>query len=258
MRQSHLLPAAVAALLLTACGPGQLVVTAENEVQDPISGASVNRPLPNLEVTLLPYDRDQVFDSLAAAAATPEPEIPTDILDAQNRIATAQQRWRDVETRWGVLRDTLQKINNTLNGLNRASAQYRLLFQESEGLNRQYTQVENEVTRAFNEYEELRKANEARSQEVRLQRQEWGDQAFANASEIFEMKIDASGLDVAVDTTDAAGVVTFEVKPGQYWVFARFDLPFTELYWNVPVTIARGEPVQLQLTKATAQERPRL
>jgi hypothetical protein len=257
MRQSHLLPAALAALL-TACGPAQLVVTAENEVQDPISGASVNRPLANLEVTLLPYDRDQVFDSLAAASPTPEPEIPADILEAQAQIAAAQQRWRDVETRWGVLRDTLQKINTTLNSLNRASAQYRLLFNESEGLNRQYTQVENEVTRAFNEYEELRRANEERSQAVRLQREEWGDEAFASASDIFELKIDASGLDVAADTTDAAGMATFEVKPGQYWVYARFDLPFTELYWNVPITVARGEPVQLQLTKANAQERPRL
>jgi hypothetical protein len=246
------------ALLLTACGPGQLVVTAENEVQDPISGTSVSQPLANLEVTLLPYDRDQVFDSLAAAASTPEPEIPADILEAQNQIAAAQQRWRDVENRWGVLRDTLQKINNTLGGLSRASAQYRLLFQESEALNRQYTQVENEVTRAFNEYEELRRGNEARSQEVRLQREEWGDQAFADASEIFAAKIDASGLDVAADTTDASGVATFEVKPGQYWAYARFELAFTELYWNVPVTVARGEPVQLQLTRANAQERPRL
>jgi hypothetical protein len=258
MRQSHLLPAAVTALLLSACGPGQLVVTAENEVQDPISGTSVNRPLANLEVSLLPYDRDQVFDSLAAAAATPEPAIPQDLLDAQNRIAAAQQEWRDVENRWGVLRDTLQKLNNTLNSLNRASAQYRLLFQESDALDRQYRQVENEVTRAFNRYDELRRANEARSQEIRLQREEWGDEAFAGAGEIFQLKVRESGLDMVMDTTDAAGAVVFEAKPGQYWVFARFDLAFTELYWNVPVTIARGEPVQLQLNRGNANERPRL
>ena len=88
--------------------------------------------------------------------------------------------------------------------------------------------------------------------------EEWGDQVFADASVIFAQKIDASGLDVAADTTDASGIATFEVKPGQYWAYARFELPFTELYWNIPVTVARGEPVQLQLNRANAQERPRL
>jgi hypothetical protein len=157
-----------------------------------------------------------------------------------------------------VLRDTLQKINSTLESLNRASPQYRLLFAESEGLNRQYTQVENQVTQAFNAYEDLRRASEARAGEIRLQRDQWADEAFADAAAVFREKVRASGLPAIVDTTDASGSAVVEAKPGQYWVYARYPLTFTELYWNVPITIMRGDPVTLQLNRANAQERPRL
>jgi hypothetical protein len=35
-------------------------------------------------------------------------------------------------------------------------------------------------------------------------------------------------------------------------------MTYTELYWNVPVTVERGEPVQVTLTPANAEERIRL
>jgi hypothetical protein len=258
MRQSPMLLAALAASLLSACGPATLVVVAENEVQDPISGTSTVRPLSNLEVLILPYDRDAVFDSLEAAASMPEPEIPADVLEAQNRIAEAQRAWLDTENRWNVLRDTLQKLNTAMDQYSRAEAQYRLLFADYQALEAQYNRIENQVTQAFNSYESLRQASEARAQEVKLARDEWADEAFADAGVVFREKIRASGLDAKADTTDAQGIATADVKPGQYWIYARYPLTFTELYWNVPVTVAKGEPTQIQLTRANAQERPRL
>ena len=134
MRLSKLLPVALAAFLVSACRPGTLVVMAENEVQDPITGETQNRPVANLEITLLPFDRDQVFDSLTAAASSPEPAIPPDVLEAQNQIARAQQAWRDVENRWGVLRDTLQRLNQAMSRYSRGEAQYRLLFNDYQQL----------------------------------------------------------------------------------------------------------------------------
>lgn len=258
MRQSPMLLAASAAFLLTACGPGTVVVTAENEVQDPVTGEMQMRPLPSLEINLLPFDRDAVFDSLEAAASTPEPEIPADVLEAQNQIAAAQQNWRDTENRWNVLRDTLQKLNTEMDRYSRAEAQYRLLFADYQDLEAQYNQVEAQVEDAFQEYETLRQASAARAAEVRVQREEWANDAFATAGDIFTAKIRAAGLPAAADTTDATGVTTIEVPPGQYWVYARYELPFTELYWNIPIEVIRGEPVEIRLNRANAQERPRL
>jgi hypothetical protein len=48
------------------------------------------------------------------------------------------------------------------------------------------------------------------------------------------------------------------VKPGVYWVYARYELAYTELYWNVMITVEGGEPLTVQLTRANAQERIKL
>ena len=59
------------------------------------------------------------------------------------------------------------------------------------------------------------------------------------------------------DTTDASGVAAdLMVKPGEYWVHARYAEVYSELYWNVPVTVARGEPVTVTLNRSNAQVRP--
>ncbi|MFN7133406.1 MAG: hypothetical protein ACK4N5_15105, partial [Myxococcales bacterium] len=69
------------------------------------------------------------------------------------------------------------------------------------------------------------------------------DEAFADASAIFRERLRAVKLPMVVDTTDAGGLARFTgLKPGQYWIHARYDQPYTELYWNLPVTVERGEP----------------
>jgi len=48
------------------------------------------------------------------------------------------------------------------------------------------------------------------------------------------------------------------VKPGQYWLLARYDLPYTELYWNLPIDVQRGERLEIRLDRAKAEERIKL
>lgn len=258
MRQSLPLTAAMTALVLSACGPAEVVVTAEIQIDDPQSGTTVSRALPNLQIDLLPYDRDVVFDSLSRVAETPEPEIPPDVLEAQAVVAAAQQEWRDLEARWSVLRDTLQKLNTELGRYSPAEAQYRLLFRDFQDLEAEYNRVNGQQDRAFARFDSLQRAGLQREQEVRLLRQAWADEAFADVTPILRERIRASGLPMVVDTTDASGTVAFRVKPGQYWLHARYEQPYTELYWNVPVTAQRGEPVQVVLSRANALERPKL
>ena len=77
-------------------------------------------------------------------------------------------------------------------------------------------------------------------------------------ADFYSSELDAAGRPQVYDTTDANGIARMTgLSSGEYWIHARYDLPFEELYWNVPVTVG-GEPVQVQLTRQTAQVRPKL
>jgi hypothetical protein len=250
------------ALLLpaAACGPAQVVVTAEVAMNNPDGEGMVTNPVPSMEVQLLPFDRDQVFDSLEQAYGTPEPEIPQALLDAREEVAQAQQRWQQATNRWNTLRDTLQKLNTTMQQYSRGEARYVALFREWQEFDSQLGNVERQMNSAFAEFDELQKSTIRQSDSVRILQENWADEAFADIGEVFEAKVQAAGRDGVVDTTDANGVArdNLKVSPGDYWVYARYDMPYTELYWNVPIHVQRGEPNQITLTRNNAAERVKL
>jgi hypothetical protein len=247
------------ALLLgaAACGPTDVVVTMEIEVDDPAGAGTVTQPLSDIEVRVLPYDRDQVFDSLANAYPEPEPQIPAELEQARTEVQAAEAEWNEAQQRWGVLRDTLQKITDTLDGLPRTDAQYVVLFREYNDFDAEYQRVENEVDAAFNRFDSLQQGTLRASDSIRILQENWADEAFRDVAEVFRAKETESGLDAAVDTTDASGVArNIALRPGQYWVTARYELTYTELYWNVPFTVEGGDPVQVHLDRGNAEERP--
>ena len=257
MTRSKFLPVVLGAALLSACGPTQVVVTAEIAQSDPSQGAEP-RVLGDLEIRLSPFDRDAIFDSLTASAARPEPAIPDSVLDAQNQVAIAQQAWRDTEARWNVLRDTLRVLLDELDGMSRQQGQYRVLFNEFQDLEDEYADVEDERDTAFEDFTSLQAASLAAAQEIRLLREQWADEAYVDVGEVMIAHERASGLEVLYDTTDASGIAEFEAKAGAYWVTARYELPYTELYWNVFLEVVRGEPEQVRLTRDNATARPKL
>ena len=74
MRNAILFLALAGTIASAACGPTEVTINAQMEVSG-AEGTEV-RPLADMEVQLLPFDRDAIFDSLAGEAGTPEPEIP--------------------------------------------------------------------------------------------------------------------------------------------------------------------------------------
>ena len=257
MTRSNFLLAVLGTALLSACGPTQVVVTAEIGPNDPSQGIE-SRALGDLEIRMFPYDRDLIFDSLTVAATVPEPAIPDSVLDAQNQVAAAQQAWRDTEARWNVLRDTLRTLTEELDQLSRGQAQYRVLFRDFEDLDEEYAGVERQRDAAFDNFTSLQAASLAAAEEIRLLREQWADDAYAEVGVVMSLKERASGLAVLYDTTDASGIAEFEADAGDYWVTARYELPYTELYWNVPITVVRSEPEQVRLTRDNATARPKL
>jgi hypothetical protein len=259
MKGTKPLFAAMSLSMMVACAPGELAVTAELEVPDPeTEGGTVVRPLDNMPVQLLPYDRDAIFDSMGAAAERPEPPIPDTLLAAQSAVAAAQEEWRAAEAEWNTLRDELQSISAELETLSRGEARYRLLFNDFRDKEGRLNAVEREMNQAFERFTELQQGTIAEIERVRIIRDEWADEAFTDVNQVITLKIEAAGLEPVEDTTDASGMVTIEAPPGDYWVHARHELPFNELYWNLPVSLVGGEPVEIRLNRETAQLRPKL
>jgi hypothetical protein len=243
-----------------ACAPAEVVVSIEIEVDDPASAGTISRALSEVEVRLLPYDRDAVFDSIAAEYPIPEPEVPAELLAAREQVRAAQEELEEAQSRWSSLRDTLQQLSAAMQPLDRGGATYMVLFRDFTSLEEQLPAAERQADLAFARFDSLQRGSIRASDSMRIVQENWSVDAFAGVPDVFAAKVEASGLDVVVDTTDASGVAgqRLRVRPGQYWVHARYELPFVELYWNVPVTVARGEPVLVRLTRANAEERLRL
>jgi hypothetical protein len=261
MRRRNL-PFAMGLLLAAAaCGPAQVVVTIEQTANNPDGSGTMTQPLTGLEVQILPYDRDQVFDSLQKAFGTPEPEIPQDLLDARDQVRQAQEKWQSATARWNTLRDTLQKINEAIKKYSRGEAQYVVMYKDFEAFDAERARVEKEMNASFKEFDSLQKGTIHESDSVRIARENWADEAFADVDPVITAKVRAAGLPVVVDTTDANGVASgdqFKVPPGKYWVYARYELPYTELYWNVPIEVKRGDPNEIKLNRDNAKERIKL
>jgi hypothetical protein len=242
---------------VAGCGPGQVAVTAEIDVPDPeTEGATVTRPLADLEIQLIPFDRDAVFDSLESSFPTPEPEVPADLLAAQQEIEAAEAEWQAAEATWGAGRDRLLALTEEMEPLNPAEGRYAVLFREFQDWEGRVATAERTKDRAFQRFTELQEGYIQRRDSMRIVLDQWADEAFASYFEISEAKQQEAGLDIIYDTTDAQGYALIDVPPGNWWVYTFYEKAYSELYWNRPITVERGDPLQVRLNAETAVERP--
>lgn len=255
------LPLALGLMLaVAACGPAEVVVTMEIDVPNPEGEGMVTRQLEDIEVQLIPFDRDALFAEMATAYGTPEPEIPQELIERRNEVQAAQAEWDEANRRWATIRDTLQKLNTALEQYSRGEAAYVALFREWQDWESDLGAAEREVDRTFEQFNELQQGTIRESDSVRIMQDNWADEAFADIGTVFSEAQRETGLDWVVDTTDASGVArgNLRVKPGTYWVHARYELAYTELYWNVMITVEGGEPMTVTLSRDNAEERTRL
>jgi hypothetical protein len=244
---------AACAAVLTACGGAEVIV--QGQVEGPDGQPVALRQLP---VQALPYDRDVLFDSLASAYAEPEPQIPAELMALRDSIAQARDQWTLAEQRWGTVRDSLQKANERLQQLNRASGEYVVLYRAIAPLFDEEARLKRQSEQSFQRFTNLDRGYAARADSLKLARDAWGDAAYADINEVIDARLKSMRLEIHADTTDDNGIVRFTgLKNGQWWIHARYDLPFEELYWNLPVTVSGGQTT-VQLNRQTAQVRPKL
>ena len=255
MKRTTISSLAVFSLALGGCGPVELILTAEIDVLNPETGTTVTRSVEDVELQLLPFDRDQVFASLSADAASSEPVLPPDLQVARDSIAQAQQQWRESESRWLALRERLEQISGELEQYNPAEAQYRVLFNEFNDIESEYLASESRKDEAFARFDRLQQETFSELEEFRALLFAWEEQAFAPFGEVAGALLLASGREILVDTTDALGRADFEAVPGEWWIYGRYPLATEELYWNIPIILERGDPVELPLSRSNAKVR---
>ena len=252
MRRSWLVSTVIGSLFVTACGPGQVAITAEIELPNPEGEGTVVAPLPDLVLEFAPYDRDAIFKSLEDAFPTPEPQVPANLLEAQAEIAAADSAWRAAEDAWASGRDRQLQVSQEMEGLNPAEARYLQLYNEFQDLDGRVSRAERAKDAAFQRFTELQEGFIVRRDSMRIVRTQWADEAFASYFDVAAAKLAETGLDMVVDTTDAAGMALVDLPPGQWWVHARYEEAWSNLYWNEPFSVVRGDPQSLVLNRQNA------
>ena len=253
MKRVLALPAILALLTIAACSEPQVVI----ETTVP-TAAGASEPLANLPIRLLPYDRDAIFDSLAAAAETPEPPIPPELVQQRNEVGAAQEAHAQLEARWGAMRDSLRGLSEATQRMEqqgqRGTPEYLQAFEAFNRLDAAQERVKLQTDSAFARFTQLQEATIGRSDSVRVARHRWAEEAFRDFEAVVAAKVQSLGRGEVADTTDAAGRAAFSVDEGRWWVYTRYTLPFEELYWNLELEVV-GDTTRLELTGENAERR---
>ncbi len=251
--------AAAAAVGTVACGGTDVAVVAQLEAGRTATGEQTAVALGSLPVRLLPYDRDALFDSLAQAHPVPEPQVPDTIFELQERVIERQREWQEAESRWAALRDSLATMSDQMDRMDRGSGEYFAMFRDFNDLADEVDVLERRSQQAFQDFSSLQTQLTEEAREIQMQRELWEDEAFTPVDSIIEARLEQMGRTEHVDTTTANGLARFRnIRPGNWWITARYDRQFDELYWNVPVLVERGEDLQVRLTEENAEVRPKL
>jgi hypothetical protein len=257
MKRVLVLLSALAPLALAACGSPPVVVEASYAEE----GAAERRILSNLPVRLLPYDRDAIFDSLEAAFGEPEPAIPAEVLQQQQNVRQAQEEWRQAEARWATVRDSLRTLSEGLQRMQeqglRGTPQYSQAFERFGRLEAEEGRVKERMDAAFARFDQIQQTALVQADSIRVAREAWAERAFADFDQVVADRLRQARREEVVDTTNANGVVRARVASGRWWVYARYALPYNELYWNVPIEVT-GDSVGVALTEQNAEVRPSL
>ncbi len=239
-----------ALVLLAGCSRStQLAVRAVAEGPD---GEEIGQG--QVEIRLLPYDRDSIFAALGAVATQSEPEPPADLIELRDSVALAQQRWTEAEAAWNEVRSDLQTLSERMQQMNRSSDEYFTAYARFENLESQEGRLDRGKQGYFDRFTELQGSYRARADSFNAVTEAWGDVTFEDYGEIVDSLIEARGEELS-DTTDANGWAYYSVPRGTWYVYTRSKMVFEELYWNLAYA-SQGGADTLVLNASNAEIRP--
>ena len=238
-------------IILSACGGTQVTVQVLQE-----GGESGLRPVTDLPVQFVPFDRDAVFQRMAAAASEPEPQISADLQAALDSVLVLQEMWRTAETQWSEVRESLRQLSDRLEGMDQRSREYRRLYDSFGGLERRERNLDGQRTSAFDAFTALQDVTSTRLDSIRAVKESWEDIAFENYGAIVDSILEARGTEIIEDTTGVDGTVTRMLRGGDWWVHTRIPVPAGEIYWNLLIDPSVSDT--LRLTPQNGDQRLRL
>jgi hypothetical protein len=202
------------------------------------------QPLAGLTIDVLPFDPDQLLDSLGAASGRRRPEFPTlqQILLHYHRpkagatLDGPAAAWLATRDSANVLGDSLRKLNRRAPSYPAAFERYRAIYQRM--LERQRSSDGGRV--AIPE-EDRRLAERAASAADSLRA--WEGVAYAPYPAVAKALAARLGRAPMSAETDSAGNASLTLAPGLWWLVARLpdaNNPFAELVWKIPVRAAAG------------------
>ncbi len=215
-------------------------------------------PVPTLAIALLPFDPQQILDSLATAAVTPKPTFGTLEVELQAYEAPAQEALQAAAAPWRALRDSLATIADSLGRLSSGSTQYAGLFRRFRQMQRRLpplaAQRDSLLAGLIGGHRALAERAQAAAESLRA----WEEAAFASYEAVAEQALERSGREALTIQTDSSGTARLELQPGAWWAVARWPdpaNPFLEYSWNVGFTVTPWLPTHVPLLEANARHR---
>ncbi|NIM52427.1 MAG: hypothetical protein GTN62_14055 [Gemmatimonadales bacterium] len=237
---------AILALATLAChqGEARLVLRAAWGPEDPIT---------DLHITALPFDPDQILDSLVTLAPSPKPTFTELERELANYRRPDPGRFDEASRPWSALRDTVERLADSLNAMDRTVPSYGPMYDRFRRLYARLAQRAAESDALLRELNGEDVGLARRAQAAAESLRTWEREAFATYPDAAAVALARTERVVHEETTDTTGVAELELEPGRWWIVARYadpENPFQEYYWNVPVTVTRLVPVRLPLTRA--------
>ncbi len=253
MRGNRIFVLIAGAVALGACGGSDVTVQ--------VLGEGADGPIPqgNLEVFFYPFDRDSVFDELDAAASTPKPQIPEEMLATFAEIRSLQEEWRAKESEWSDARDRMQTLSEEMQAMDpraRGSREYMAKYEEFEQLEGTEGRLDREKQGLFEQFTAMQDSVTTRVDEFKAVRDTWEDEAYAGYFDIEQELVTELGRQVFTDTTNADGYTTRSLPSGDWWVTSRIRVPAGEIVWNLLIDPAQVDTLRLEA--ANGEERIRL
>ncbi len=191
--------------------------------------------LTDLEIHILPFDPDELLDSLESAADAPKPSFP----ELEASLRTYRRRtdgeFADASETWHATRDSVEDLSRQLFEIDRASALYRARYRDFRELYsrlmRRGAERDVAIRSLTAQDRQLAGRAGAAADSIRL----WEARNLREYPRLASERLEDLGRPAATVVTDEEGGALLGVAPGRWWLLAKMkhpENPFLEYHWN--------------------------
>lgn len=242
---------ALVSLLCAACTSEASSVRFQADL--PVGG-----PVAMLAIALLPFDPQEILDSLAAAAITPKPRFETLMSEIEAYAPPSEDALVAAAAPWQALRDSLTTIADSLNNVSSGSPQYARLFRRFRQMQPRLAALAVERDSILEGLVGAHRALAMRAQMAAKSLRAWEETAFASYEPLAAGALERSGREAQTIRTDSSGAAHADLEPGPWWAVARSPdpaNPYFEYSWNVGFTVTGWLSMHVPLRDLNARRR---